>query len=107
MEACRVCISIVATALLLFPLCIDAGTSRALAAKVERVSDGDTPVAITENKTKLRIRLLGIDAPEIPHGKKPGQPFGEEVRDYLDHLIRCKTIQWTLTGRSVSIASWP
>ncbi len=32
-------------------------------ASVERVSDGDTITAITSNQTKLRIRLLGTDAP--------------------------------------------
>ena len=44
----------------------------------ECVSDGDTVTAISANSTRLRIRVLGIDAPEIPHGSKPGQPFGEE-----------------------------
>ena len=66
---------------------------RTLTAKVERVSDGDTITAITGNKTKFRIRLLGIDAPEVPHGDKPGQPFGEEARDYLDHLVGGKTVR--------------
>jgi len=98
MEACRVCISIVATALLLFPLCIDAGTPRTLVAKIERVSDGDTLVAFASNGTKLRIRLLGIDAPEIPHARKPSQPFGEEARDYLDHLIGGKTVRVDANG---------
>ena len=37
--------------------------------------------------------LLGIDAPEIASGTKSGQPFGEEARDYLDHLIGGKTIR--------------
>lgn len=32
------------------------------------------------------------DASEISYGKKPGQPFGEEARDYLDHLIGGKTV---------------
>ncbi len=32
-------------------------------------------------------------APEVPHGDKPGQPFGEEARDYLDHLIGGKTVR--------------
>ncbi len=70
-----------------------AATPRTLVAKVERVSDGDTITAITENQTRLRIRLLGIGAPEIPHGRKPGQPFGEEARGYLDHLIGGKTVR--------------
>jgi endonuclease YncB( thermonuclease family) len=37
---------------------------------VERVSDGDTVVAITANQTKLRVRLLGIDAPENARGTR-------------------------------------
>lgn len=61
-----------------------AAAPRTVVATVERVSDGDTLIAITDNGTKLRIRLIGIDAPEISHGEKPGQPFGEEARDYLD-----------------------
>jgi micrococcal nuclease len=59
-----------------------AGTPRSLVAQVDRVSDGDTVTAVSSEGTKLRIRLLGIDAPEIPHGPKPGQPYGEEARDY-------------------------
>ena len=58
-----------------------AAAPRTVVATVERVSDGDTLIAITENQTKLRIRLLGIDAPEIPHGKKMGQAYGLEARD--------------------------
>jgi len=75
-----------------------AATPRSLSATVERVSDGDTVVAITANQTKLRIRLLGIDAPEIPRGKKPGQPYGQEARDYLDHLIGGKTVRVDVYG---------
>lgn len=70
-----------------------AATPRTFVAKVERVSDGDTLTALTSNQTKLRIRLLGIDAPEVPHGDKPGQPIGEEARDYLEHLIGGKTVR--------------
>jgi len=70
-----------------------AATARTLVAKVERVSEGDTITALTSNGTKLRVRLLGIDAPEVPHGKKPGQPYEEEARDYLARLIGGRTIR--------------
>ena len=66
---------------------------RSFVATVQRVSDGDTLTAITADGTKLRIRLLGIDAPEIAHGKNPGQPFGEAAWDYLDHLTSGKTVR--------------
>jgi len=62
-------------------------TPRTLTATVERVSDGDTVITITTKHTKLRLQLLGIDAPEIPHERTPGEPFGEEARDHLDHLF--------------------
>ncbi len=93
MNGCRVSFAIAATLLMLLPLPVRAATPVTLVAKVERVSDGDTITAISTNQTKLRIRLLGIDAPEVPHGDKPGQPFGEEARDYLDHLIGGKTVR--------------
>ena len=41
------------------------GFPRSLIATVQHVSDGDTITAITSNQTKLRIRLLGIDPPEM------------------------------------------
>jgi micrococcal nuclease len=70
-----------------------ATSRRTLSAGVERVSDGDTVVAVTDNATKLRIRLLGIDAPEIPHGKAPGQPFGVEAQQYLERLIGHRSVR--------------
>ena len=93
MRPCRVCISIAATILLLLPTSAHAAAPRTLVAKVERVSDGDTVTTLTSEGTKLKLRLLGIDAPEVPHGNKPGQPSGEEARGYLDHLIGGKTVR--------------
>ena len=70
-----------------------AATPRTLVAKIERVSDGETFVAIAGNGTKLRIRLLGIDAPEVAHGPRPGRPYGQETRDYLARLIGGRTVR--------------
>ena len=75
-----------------------AATPRTLTATVERVSGGDTSVAIAENGTKLKIRLLGIDAPEVAHGPKPGQLYGQEARDYLARLIGGRTIRMQTYG---------
>jgi micrococcal nuclease len=79
-------------AILLLVATANAATLRTLTAKVDRVSDGDTVTATDASGTKLRIRLLGIDAPEIAHGSKPGQPFGEEARQYLDSLVGGKIV---------------
>jgi len=57
---------------------------------VVKVIDGDTVHVITANKTKLKIRLYGIDAPETPKinrktgvVSKQGQPYGEEAYEVL------------------------
>jgi endonuclease YncB( thermonuclease family) len=70
-----------------------AATPHLIVAKVERVHDGDTITALTPERMTLRLRLLGVAAPEIPHGKQPGQPFGEAARDYLARLIGGRTIR--------------
>ena len=87
------------TSLVLIAQATAAGTPRTLVARVERVTDGDSVIAVTDNHTKLRIRLLGIDAPELSHNGRPGQPYADEARDYLDHLIGGKTIQVDAYGR--------
>ncbi len=99
MGARRVWFVIVAAILPLLPASAHAATPRHIVAKVERVSDGDTLLTASANGTKLRLRLIGIDAPEVPHGDKAGQPYGEEARDYLDHLIGGKTVRVDAYGQ--------
>ncbi len=55
-----------------------AATPRTVVAKVQRVSDGDTLVAMTENQTKLQMRLLGIDAREATQRNESYPSFGNE-----------------------------
>jgi micrococcal nuclease len=59
-----------------------------LQSKVMQVKDGDTiVVSPVEGGEFFICRLYGIDAPEIPHGNKPGQPFGEESTKELKKII--------------------
>ncbi len=76
-----------------------AATPRTLFAKVERVSDGDTFTALTSGGTRLKIRLLGIDAPEVAHGPRPGQPYAKEAHDYLARLIGGRTVRVVTYGQ--------
>jgi micrococcal nuclease len=63
------------------------------------VADGDTLTVITPNQTKLRIRMLGIDAPETPKGTKfPGQPYGPEAEAYLKRLVEGKRVRVEIFG---------
>jgi len=51
--------------------------------KVVRVYDGDSLTA-TGHDIKIKVRLVGIDAPELKRGKhKPGQPFGQKAKRFL------------------------
>jgi micrococcal nuclease len=91
----------IAIQLLLLAAVAQAEMPRLLQATVERVSDGDTLIAVSENVTRLRLRLLGIDAPEIPHGAKGGQPFGQEARQFLERLVAGRSIRVETFGPDV------
>lgn len=53
---------------------------------VASIADGDTITVRRGGETK-KIRFCGIDAPEVKHGKQPGQPFGNEAREKLRSLV--------------------
>ncbi|MCL2830724.1 MAG: thermonuclease family protein [Betaproteobacteria bacterium] len=58
--------------------------------KVVRVADGDTITVLSSNNERHKIRLLGIDAPEIK------QVHGQRARQHLSDLVngRKLTIIW-------------
>jgi micrococcal nuclease len=42
----------------------------------------------------IRVRLVGIDAPEVSHRKhEPGQPFGQQAKKHLAGLVLNKVIE--------------
>ena len=55
---------------------------------VAQVIDGDT----IETADGIRVRLFGIDSPEIAHHGKPGDPWGEESTAWLKALVEGQTI---------------
>jgi len=55
--------------------------------KVIEVYDGDT-IRAEGHGTEIRVRLAGIDAPEIHRDvREKGQPYGQEAREYLESMI--------------------
>lgn len=52
------------------------------------VADGDTLTVLDDVGAIHRVRLLGIDLPELGRGKNlPGQPFESRSRQQLQILI--------------------
>ncbi len=51
------------------------------AARVEKVSDGDTMYALVNGRSE-KIRLIGIDTPEIGQ-----RPWGERSRKHLEKML--------------------
>jgi micrococcal nuclease len=58
---------------------------------VTRVADGDT-VTCEGYGITFKVRLAGIDTPEKGSKKRPGQPYAEQARNYLQSLILDKQI---------------
>ncbi|RRN77245.1 nuclease [Pseudoxanthomonas sp. SGD-10] len=61
---------------------------------VTRVIDGDTFWAEKDKNVKVKIRLIGIDAPETrKSAKKDIGYYGEEAKDHLKSLLEGQTVQ--------------
>ncbi len=56
---------------------------------VRWVDDGDTIVL----DNGIRVRYLGINAPEIAHDGHPGEPFGREALRYNIKLVKGKKVR--------------
>jgi micrococcal nuclease len=102
--------------LVLLPLAIQAKQPiRIEEGVVKKVTDGDTVSVVTDDGTKLKVRLYGIDAPEIQHANKKtgviskqGQPYGEEAQEALQGKVLGKKVTVKIIDidrykRSVSI----
>ena len=64
----------------------------AVAAKVERVVDGDTFVA-SVNGRRERVRVIGVDTPESVDPNRPDEPFGEEASNFAKHYLDGATVR--------------
>ena len=63
-------------------------------ATVSHVIDGDT--VILEQGEK--VRLIGINAPELGRDGRPSEPYAEAARRYLEKLVLGKTVTVTQGG---------
>ena len=56
---------------------------------VERVVDGDTLLL----QSGERVRLIGVDTPEIKHPKKPVEYFGKEASAFTRRVVEEKRVR--------------
>lgn len=63
----------------------------ALSGKVVSVHDGDT-ITILVEKEQVKIRLFGIDAPELK------QPYGKKSKQFLSNLIAGQIVEVEKNG---------
>ena len=61
-------------------------------AKVIKISDGDT-IAILQGKQQIKVRLFGIDAPELK------QPYGKKSKQFLANLIAGQMVEVEENGK--------
>ena len=64
----------------------------ALSGKVVSIHDGDT-ITILQNKTQIKVRLFGIDAPELK------QPYGKKSKQFLANLIAGEVVEVEENGK--------
>lgn len=96
----RLPLTILLVCLSLTPVSVSAQGVRV--AKVVQVVDGSSLIAEVRGGTKLRVRLLGIEAPQLAQGKKPAQPHAQEARDYLDQQIGGRAVRVQVYGQDAS-----
>lgn len=74
-----------------------AGRSLPTEARVVAVLDGDTVLLDTGQS----LRYLGIDAPEVAHGRTPADCYANEARDANSRLVLHKKIRIAYDGPTV------
>lgn len=79
---------------------IDIALAAVIACTAPNVHDGDTLRCGAD-----RVRLFGVDAPEVARGQVPAQPLAYEARDELIRLTRgrvgCRIVDHDRYGRLV------
>jgi micrococcal nuclease len=72
----------------------DTGCERAF---VEHVVDGDT-IRVACGSRHLKVRMIGVDAPEISHPDRAGEPFGREAAEHARKMLARQTVKLEYDG---------
>ncbi len=71
---------------------------------VREVASGTQLTVVSPDQGNLRVRLVGIDLPELPRMNSAGrsvdgQPFGREAADYVRDLLLGRQVQLETYGK--------
>jgi len=69
---------------------------------VTRVIDGDT-IEISDGQNEIKLRLIGVDTPELRHPKKPVEYFAQEASDFVTALLLNKQVSLELDPENIRI----
>jgi len=64
----------------------------AVAAEVQRVTDGDTFVATVDGR-KERVRVIGVDTPETVAPNRPVEPYGRQASSFAKRYLTGATVR--------------
>jgi micrococcal nuclease len=64
----------------------------AVAAKVQRVTDGDTFVAEVAGRRE-RVRVIGVDTPETVAPNRPVEPYGKQASAFAERYLDGATVR--------------
>jgi endonuclease YncB( thermonuclease family) len=67
--------------------------SETITARIVGVHDGDSITALAAGNVQLKVRLEGIDAPELK------QPFSQQAKQALSAMVFGKTVSLHVTGK--------
>ncbi|MGV6989134.1 thermonuclease family protein [Testudinibacter sp. P80/BLE/0925] len=67
-------------------------TTNALQCRAIHISDGDSFTCLTNNHKRIKVRLVGIDAPEN------GQVYGKQAKQQLAKLIHKQSVTLKIDG---------
>lgn len=78
--------AILALSIIIHPGFTPAPGSELISARVSSVIDGDTIVVQTSGETR-RVRLIGIDSPELARDGRPGEFMAEQAKTFLRETL--------------------
>ncbi len=82
---------------LLFPLLyvgwtLSGGDPRGEWVLVTHITDGDT-IGVGRGWRYQKVRLIGVDTPEVVHPGKPVEPFGPEASEFTERILKGQRVR--------------